>query len=218
MPIRILLSSSAAIALAACASQNDISEAPASSEMTEADVEALASLMTDVFETAPDDPDNNIRDQRVRFKTPALEGVWLYYQLNTGEERSVYRQRVTHLTLSDDASAILQKTYRLKEPERYVDAWSKPDLLAATTQDDIEPFFEDGCEQVWKMEGDGSWRGYVDPKTCRIFSERRQKYISIEAEAELSENTYKQTERGIDSDGTVLFGTEPGEFIVLYRQ
>lgn len=222
MSVRTLLAFSAALALSACAAPRattPVETAAGASEETR--VESLAALMTDIFETSPDDPDNDIRDQRVRINAPALDGVWLYYQLNTGAERKLYRQRVISLSAAsdgDDGRTVVQRTYILKEPERYVDAWSEPDLLAEMTPEQIEPFFEQGCEQVWRPDNTGGWRGYVDPKTCRIFSERRQSYISIEAEAQLDETAYRQTERGYDRDGNTLFGTAPGEFIVLYRQ
>ena len=201
-----------ALAVAGCASAVDESGAPKNGL-----AEALASLMTDTFQTAPDDPDNTIRDHRVRLTSSAFDGVWLYYQLNTGDDWDVYRQRVVELAENDDG-AVLQKTYRLKEPERFIDAWDKPGLLSSMTAEDIEPFFDDGCEQRWTLNAGGEWRGYVDPATCKIFSERRQANISIEAEARLDAETYRQTERGFDEDGNKLFGTEPGEFIVLYRQ
>lgn len=184
-------------------------------ESTQSSADALADLMADIFETSPDDPDNDIRDQRVRIETPNFPGVWLYYQLNTGPEKSVYRQRVIELT--DIGGAVIQKTYGLKDPEKFVDAWDNPALIASMAPTDIEPYFEEGCEQVWRREA-GEWRGAVDRETCRIFSERRQSYIFIEAEARLDETAYKQTERGYDESGEKLFGGEPGEFIVLYRQ
>ncbi|MEO1137279.1 MAG: chromophore lyase CpcT/CpeT, partial [Pseudomonadota bacterium] len=179
------------------------------------DAEALGAMMTDIFETAPDDPDNDIRDRRVRIESPDFSGVWLYYQLNTGPEKQVYRQRVIELINQD--GVVVQKTYGLKDPDMFVDAWDKPTLLSSMSLSDIEPFFDEGCEQVWRRAQD-AWRGAVNRETCRIFSARRQAHIFIEAEARLDETTYKQTERGYDEDGEKLFGGEPGEFIVLYRK
>lgn len=177
--------------------------------------QALAAMMADVFETAPDDPDNDIRDRRVQLDTPDLPGVWLYYQLNTGPQKTVYRQRV--IELIEDGDTVIQKTYGLNEPEAYADLWDKPALLNTISTADFEPYFDEGCEQIWRREG-GEWRGAVNRETCRIFSERRQAFIYIEAEAELNETAYRQTERGYSENGEKLFGGEPGEFIVLYRQ
>ncbi|MEM9169133.1 MAG: chromophore lyase CpcT/CpeT [Pseudomonadota bacterium] len=180
-------------------------------------LERFADLMTDTFATAPDDPDNNFVDRRVRVASAALPGVWLYYQLNTGPERKLYRQRVIELARADDG-AIVQTTYELKAPETYVDGWDRPAALNALTPDDLEPFANQGCAQVWRLTTEGAWRGRVDPATCRIFSQRRGEEIAIEAEAILDDETYRQTERGFDASGAKLFGSEPGDFIVLYRQ
>lgn len=220
MLVRTSLLLSAAIALVSCTTHHlaPAPDTPTIAKLTSADLDAFAMSMIDIFETAPNDPDNDIRDQRVRVNSPALDGLWIYYQLNTGGDRKVYRQRVIHLSISEGGDALTQRTYGLNEPELYVDAWTNPALLSALTQEKMKPYFEEGCDQIWRPEGANSWRGYVDPQTCRIFSERRQSHISIEAEARLDDTAYRQTERGIDSNGNILFGTEPGEFIVLYRQ
>lgn len=220
MPLKTLLILSAAIALAGCTTYHSAPAPDTSSvkTLTDADLDAFVALMIDVFETAPNDPDNNIRDQRVQIDAPALDGAWVYYQLNTGEDRKVYRQRVIHLSISENEDALIQRTYGLNEPASYVDAWQNPALLSALTKEKMKPYFEDGCNQVWRRDAANSWKGYVDPTTCSIFSERRQSHISIEAEAQLDETSYRQTERGFDANGNKLFGTAPGELIVLYRQ
>lgn len=180
-------------------------------------VDALSSLMEGTFETAPDDPKDNFRDRRVRITSNALEGTWLYYQLNTGPEKKLYRQRLIRLSSKDDGSTVIQETYGLNSPDKFVDLWNNQSLLASISQGDFEPYFDKGCEQVW-TKSDDLWTGYVNPKTCKIFSERRQSTISIEAEAQLTVQIYRQTERGYDETGKQLFGGTPGEFITLYRQ
>ncbi|MEM8987530.1 MAG: chromophore lyase CpcT/CpeT [Pseudomonadota bacterium] len=207
--VRIFIMTSVCCALSACAHKH--AAAP------QADIAAFAALMADTFETAPDDPKNNFRDRRFAITAPELEGTWLYYQLNTGPQKQLYRQRVIQLSLTADGEGVLQSTYALKGPEKYVDAWQTPGVLEALTPEDIDPYFDKGCGQVWRPDGSG-WRGYVDPATCRVFSERRQSYISIEAEAWLDDRNYWQAERGFDANGNQLFGTEPGEFIELFRQ
>ena len=186
-------------------------------QTAENNAEKLAALMSGAFQTADDDPDNTIRDRRVRLTNAAFRGVWFYYQLNTGDEWNVYRQRVIELVTADNGD-VIQKTYGLKEPEKFVDLWDNETLLANISAEDFEPYFDDGCEQRWSPNENGGWQGYVDPESCKIFSERRQANIMIEAEARLDSETYRQTERGFDAEGNQLFGTEPGEFIVLYRQ
>lgn len=215
--VRTLTLIALGLALAGCVVTNASQSADQRNDAAAAgSASALASLMIGTFQTAPDDPVNTIRDRRVRIASPDFEGVWLYYQLNTGDDWTVYRQRV--IELSEDDDAVIQKTYGLKDPEGFIDVWERPEQLASLSRDDIEPYFEEGCEQVWSRDEQDQWRGYVDPENCKIFSERRQSNISIEAEARLDQSTYRQTERGFDADGNQLFGTKPGEFIVLYRK
>lgn len=204
-------------AFSGCASSIDNNAKAAHAGADAAPIDQLSTLMTGYFQTADDDPKNTIRDRRIRLNAADFDGVWFYYQLNTGAEWKVYRQRVVQLT-SGDNGGVIQTTYGLKDPARFVDLWDKPDVLASVTSDDIEPYFEEGCEQNWQVSTDGAWRGYVNPTSCKIFSERRQAPISIEAEAILDQDTYRQTERGFDENGNKLFGTPVGEFIVLYRQ
>jgi len=181
-----------------------------------ADLNSLASMMENTFETAPDNNQNIIRDRRVRIKSEALKGFWFYTQLNTGAEGKLYRQRLSHLQLSADGSTIIQKTYGLKRPELYENAWENPERLEALSANDFESYFNTGCEQVWRSKAEGAWEGYVDPKTCVISSKRRNKDIRIESEGYLSKTIYRTNERGYEMDMTFLWGTEPGEMIDLY--
>jgi len=180
-------------------------------------VYALAALMEGTFQTAPEDTENIIRDRRVKLASASLEGVWFYYQLNTGKEWSVYRQRIVQLTAGEN-NTVRQITYGVKNPGNFVDAWKKPTLLNTLSKDDIEPYFDGGCVQIWTQTPDNVWNGRVDANTCKIFSERRQANIGIEAESRLDGSSYYQTERGYDEQGEQIFGSEVGEFIQLYRQ
>lgn len=182
------------------------------------DLAVFAALMTGAFATAPDDPEYNFIDRRALARVAGADGLWLYTQLNTGEEKRVYRQRLSQLTLSAAGDAIIQRTYGLKTPDAFVDAWATPGRLDNLTEEDFEPYFNEGCEQIWRQTAPGAWAGYVDPATCKVFSERRQAEIAIEAEARTDGDIYRQTERGFDADGAQLFGTAPGELIALYRR
>jgi len=180
------------------------------------DVQKFASLVENSFETAADNTENIIRDRRVRIQSEALDGIWLYTQLNTGAEGKLYRQRLSNIRLSNDGTRIIQKTYGLKNPTLYENAWEHPERLIALTPDDFESYFNKGCEQVWRSQNNGSWAGYVDPKTCVVSSKRRNKDIRIESEAYLSKDIYRTNERGYEMDMTFLWGTKPGEMIDLY--
>lgn len=173
-------------------------------------------MVENTFATLKPNTANIIKDQRVRIRSDALNGIWFYTQLNTGADGKLYRQRLSQLTLSSDGMTIIQKTFGLKAPEFYVDAWENPERLSNLTTDEFESYFQAGCEQVWRADNRGAWTGYVDPKTCVVSSKRRNKDIRIEAEAYLSKDIYRTNERGYELDMTFLWGTKPGEFIDLY--
>ena len=183
----------------------------------EPDLKAFATLAEGIFETPKDSEDSIIRDRRVRVKSPHLEGVWMYSQLNTGRDYKIYRQRVFRFTPAQNGQVIVQNSFGLKMPELYMDAWKTPDLLSSLSPEDIEPYFSDGCEQNWTAQPGGAWRGYVDPKTCVIMSTRRNKEIRIESEGYLSKDVYQTTERGFEMDMSFLWGSKPGEMITLNR-
>lgn len=192
--------------------------APALSEDRN-DAEALAGLMIGTHQTAEDDPNNDFVDTRIALD-PLGPGHWVYYRLNTGEDRTVYRQRVLQFTDQPDGG-VLQTTWSLKEPERAAVEPSASTLSVGLSMEDLVPALDDGCDQYWRYDSEiegGPWVGVVDPATCKIFSERRQEKIAIKAEARLSDDTLYQTEKGFDASGTQLFGGPEGEFIILYRQ
>ncbi len=188
-----------------------------SAALTQSDLAAFGALYEQTFETPASNTETIIRDRRVRLMpgVGAPQSQWYYMQMNTGLETKLYRQRVVEFGLSDDKSAIIQITHRIKTSEAYEDVWDKPDVLAAFGADAIEPYFPNGCEQRWSRSG-AVWTGYVDPKTCKIFSQRRGAHIRIESESRLSGDLYQTTERGFDEDGEFLWGSKPGEFIDMF--
>lgn len=204
---KVIMLTAACIVMAACQT----------ADKTETvNINELAALMENTFVTPADDPKNIIRDVRVRITSDELDGIWYYTQLNTGDEYKLYRQRVSQLTISNEGSQIVQIAYGLKDPAKYADAWKTPGLLNALTQDDFDPYFTKGCEQIWTPQEGGAWTGYVNPGTCVITSKRRNKDIRIESEGYLSHDVYRTNERGYDMDMAFLWGTKPGEFITLY--
>lgn len=181
------------------------------------DPRELVELMLGHFATAPGNTNATIIDRRIAFNVRGAEGVWFYSQLNTGENLAIYRQRFHQLSLSDDGSKVIQRSFVPRDPERFVDAWENHDVIALLSEDDMEPALGEGCEQVWTREANGIWRGKVDPRSCEIFSERRQAVIRIGAEGFYDGDTMGTTERGFDADMNPIWGSQPGEFITLTR-
>lgn len=185
---------------------------------TKTNLDSFTDLMVDTFETSPDNKEDQILDRRVRITSPSLDGIWVYTQLNTGEERKLYRQRVANLSASKDGKNIIQKTYGLLEPENFENAWETPEKLETLTRDNIEKYFETGCEMIWTPTPESTWQGYVDPAKCKVASKRRNMDIHIESEARLGPDQYQTNERGFDSEMIQLWGTPPGVYITLKRK
>jgi len=167
-------------------------------------LEAFAALMDRDFATPADDTENIIVDGRLRLDNFPAPGIWLYTQLNTGANKKLYRQRLNQFTLSSDGKAIIHRAYVLKQ--------ALFDRLAA---DDYNAFMAAGCEQRWTQRQGGEWYGRVNPKSCRIFSKRRNKHIHIGAEVTISQHRYQTAERGYDEQLRQIWGTKPGEYITL---
>lgn len=179
-------------------------------------VQDMLDMMVGSYQSDPSaEPDAelpDLLDRRVRIEAPALGTHAIYWQLNSGPEREVYRQRVLTFAAGEDGQ-IVQATWSLREPEKFVDAFNAPALFAQLTPQDVEASLPDGCDQIWRRSEDG-WYGSVSPDTCRVWSERRQMWRRIGAEARVAPGAYFQAERGFDDDGNQVFGTKPGE---LYR-
>lgn len=180
------------------------------------DTDRFAALYGKTFQSSADSEDAFIRDRRVRINSADLPGVWFYSQMNTGETKKLYRQRVFNIIEDETREGLIQKTYVLNDAPAYVGVWDNPQKLSALTRDDFKPLFGEGCEPFWVAKEDGAWSGYVDPEGCVIDSERRNTQIRIESESFLSSEQYQTTERGYDFDMNFLWGSKPGEINTLY--
>ncbi len=181
-------------------------------------IDVLINLMVGEYRSKPvdvevDDQFELLVDRRVVVDVPQLGRHVLYWQLNTGEDERVYRQRLLAFEYVPERNAIVQTTWSFREPENYVDAFSVSQRLAMIGPDDIERTLPVGCEQVWQPAEDG-YEALLQAKDCRIWSERRKSWRLIEAEAKVTTEAYWQAERGFDDEGQQVFGTPAGQ---LYR-
>jgi len=185
----------------------------------ETPAQELSRLMVSTFVTeqkGDEGLESSIRDRRIALKSDQLVGTWLYYQLNTGESHKLYRQRVIKLTTVDQ-DTVSQELYTPKNVRAWENVWEKPGLLENASLDDFDASLNKACEQTWTRLGPNKWRGYVDPKKCKIFSERRNKEILIEGESILSLASLKKAERGFSLDGQQIWGSKPEQFNTLVR-
>lgn len=181
-------------------------------------VNALIDLMVGEFRSKPDEGGGDdqfelLVDRRAVVNVPHLGRHVVYWQLNTGEDERVYRQRLLVFEFVPERDAIVQTTWSFREPGIFVDAFTSPERLAAISSADLERTLPAGCEQIWRPEEQG-WAAHLEAKDCRIWSERRESWRLIEAEAKVTAEAYWQAERGFDDAGKQVFGTPPGQ---LYR-
>ena len=190
---------------------------PAAYAATPAD---LAAFMEGKAQTRDDDPDYDFRETRRVIPAPdgaPAGGAWVYLEL--AQDGALYRQRVFHYTMHDDGR-IAQQTYSFADPEKFASIVRPPALFHQLSMEDLTASLEPGCIVYWSFDADSAetpWRGFVSPDDCTIVSARREARIAIEAETRLGPDIIQQTERGYDAEGNVLFGTAPGEFIVMER-
>ncbi len=170
----------------------------------------LANAMAGTFVLK--DEEQYLTDRRQPFVASAIGETLVHQQINEGDDQVVYRQRVFVFRNIDDHVQMV--AWSFKEPGAWENA--SPAMLGELTWDDLERSLPDGCEQIWEKTDDGYY-GLLKPENCRIISSRTGKPRLIGAESQLTSDALKQTERGYDENGEQLFGTEPGEYLILKR-
>ena len=184
-------------------------------------IEELTRLMQGEFRgvvSSADDPEGSLMiDRRVQVQVPALGQPVIYWQINSGAELALYRQRLLTFHQDPEGQVIYQRTWSFVDAEAWLEAGDKPSLLRTLDVGDVVPSLPESCRMSWRIEP-GGWRGYLDPGDCRIWSERHQEYRHIEGESRLNEGGLSQAERGYDEEGRQLFGTPAGALHSLERQ
>ncbi|MEP3227160.1 MAG: chromophore lyase CpcT/CpeT [Parasphingorhabdus sp.] len=206
------------LSCAACTSSPQTITVPpfAAAEEAKDPAQQLAAMMAGKFTESGDTP---IYD--FRFPLPAMgKGQWIYYQRDrgkreAGDKRTAYRQRVFQL-LTQPNGMVTQITWRLKNPDAYNTASHNPRQLLSLKHSALVRMFTKGCEQRWTYDG-VQWSGRVDPKSCMIFSKRRNRTIAIGSQTNLSQKGLQEAERGFDLDGNQLWGTAPGAYSEMLR-
>lgn len=209
----------AALALGLChpACHPAFAQASAAPLITQDELAELAALMLGDFATNPHNYEETIIDRRIAIIVEDQPGIWFYSQMNTGDDQSLYRQRFHQLALAEDGQSVIQRSYVAKEAARFADGWTQPETFAGLSMADMEPVLSDGCEQDWRRDDLGIWRGTVDPERCTVFSERRQVAIRIGSDSYYLGELYGTSERGFDEAMNPIWGSAPSEYIDLLR-
>jgi hypothetical protein len=119
------------------------------------------------------------------------------------------------MLLDRDGGQIVQASRTLREGLDWPDEIGRFSFATLKSEDFI-PVLPKGCNSIWRRI-DSGFSGYLDPESCRVFSERQQMWRKIEAETIVTVDGLRQTERGFTDAGEMLFGTPPGEYHVLER-
>lgn len=184
-------------------------------------IASLISLMIGEYRSNPDElsdgTDSDLfLDRRIAVSAPYLGRHVVYWQLNTGENERLYRQRLLVFESAPERDAIRQSTWSFRDPGAWQDALEQPDRLASIDGDDIERTLPARCDLTWRRAEEG-WAARMESGNCRIWSERRQAWRRLEAAAIVTAAAYWQVERGFDDAGVQVFGTPPGESQRLER-
>ena len=153
------------------------------------------------------------RDLRLRLNAPDIGSDVVYWEVRTDDGAKPYRQRILAFSSADDGAIVQQQTWAMKtEWPESIDA----DTFKQLSYDDLEQQISGNCSNSWRRGASG-WISSVDPKKCRIWSERRQAWRRIESETIISKSSLRRAERGFDDDGVQVWGTPPGEYLEMHR-
>ncbi len=183
-------------------------------------VEQLLAMMAGTYSGQTSSAANNsgmMTDVRIRVNAPAISPYVMYWEVRTGPQQNLYRQRLLSYTLESSTNKIIQQTWKLNDNLEWPNPMNK-DAFSSLTKDHVNSQLGSLCVNKWSKVEQG-WRSYLDPTSCRIWSERRQKFRRIEGESLLSKESLSQAERGYSDTGMVQeFGTPLGELHSLKRQ
>ncbi|GHB00617.1 hypothetical protein GCM10009069_24350 [Algimonas arctica] len=153
-----------------------------------------------------------VRETRVKLD-PLGAGQWIYTQINEGPSfDKVSQQRVLSLRSQPDGR-VIQASYSIISPSPYQAMGNK---LSALTRAQLRPELGEGCDMIW-VEMPHGWSGQVDPSRCVIVSPTQRGELRMGARTEIIGNRLRRAETGYDLDGIRLWGSEDGEWTVLFR-
>jgi len=176
------------------------------------ELKSLLSLMTGSFSSAEQaQADTNFFDislEMVQIWNENKDGYWLYVEQASAENlEKPYRQRIYHLTQSDD-STFKSDVYTLKNPLRFAGEWQKNNPLSTLTPDSLS--LRKGCSIFLNKRGKNFYVGSTSGVGCD--SELRGADYAMSVVI-IREDELFSWDQGFDISGKQVWGSQTGGYI-----
>jgi len=131
------------------------------------------------------------------------QAFYLEQALAESEDKP-YRQRVVLLTRLD--GRLVNRLYRLKQPEAFVGAWREPARLAGLAREELQ--LDEGCDLFWTRASDTRFTGVAgEAGTCRT---ALRGATHVTSKVELTADSITSLDQGFDDAGAHRWGPPPG--------
>ena len=138
------------------------------------------------------------------------DGYWLYVEKEAaGSLDQPFLQQVYHLSQLND-SVLLSSMFDIPEPLRFAGQWRNPDALSVLTRDSLEKL--DGCTVYLTRSGDTAFIGSTEGRACHN-DYRGAVYAT--SEMRITEHHLVSWDRGFDSTGAQVWGSEKGGYLFV---
>lgn len=178
------------------------------------DLDLLLSWMTGSFssqqQASEDSSFIDVRLEMVPIWPERDDGYWLYVeQAAANALDQPYRQRVYHLSQLNDSTQ-LSSVFEIPEPLRFAGQWRNPDAFSVLTRDSLDKL--EGCTIYLKRTSDTAFEGSTDGRVCHN-DYRGAVYAT--SEVRITEHRLSSWDRGFDSTGTQVWGSEKGGYLFV---
>ncbi len=137
------------------------------------------------------------------------DGYWLYVEQSVySNAENPYRQRVYHLSLSEDRKSIVSRVYEIKDPQRFTGGCHDSDLLQKISDEDLTD--RPGCELYLTKTNDDVYEGSTPENTC-FSSWRGASYVT--SDAWIDAEKVITWDRGWNENHEQVWGPEDGGYI-----
>lgn len=176
-----------------------------------AELALLAAWMEGSFSSqaqAQADPDfRDIRLAMARIWRDRTDAVWLYVEQAVAETPAApYRQRIYRVAALGEGF-FESRVYSFEDPAPFVGAWKNPALLADLTPARLS--LRDGCSLVLRRKGDA----FIGSTLASLCPSERRGAAYATSEAEITADTLRSWDRGFDTSGKQVWGSEKGPYV-----